>query len=197
MDKFQTYLKKHIDLDEDEWHFLSSKIKQKNFKKGEIISNIGDIHERIYFITSGLARAYLIDSEGKDFTWSIYFNDENSDMVNLFIVDYDSFITQKPSSLEIEALEDSTTVYLTFEDLDELHKQSPKVLLFSKMMADLAYAYLHHRVLDTQSKSAKERFEKFMKTTPHLLDKVPQYHIASLLGITPIHLSRLKNDNSN
>jgi hypothetical protein len=47
-------------------------------------------------------------------------------------------------------------------------------------------------MIDRQLKTAKERFDEFMKTTPYLLDKVPQYHIATFLGITPQHLSRLK-----
>jgi len=192
--KLQTYMQKHINMDERELELLNTKFKYATFKKGEIISKVGDIHDRVYFVNSGLARSYLINAEGKDFTWSIYFNDENSDVINLFIVDYDSFITKKPSSLEIEALEDIEALYLTYEDMDFLHAQSPKILLFSKIMAELAYTYLHHRVLDSQTKSAKERFEKFMKTTPHLLEKVPQYHIASYLGITSIHFSRLKKE---
>ena len=61
-------------------------------------------------------------------------------------------------------------------------------------MAEEAYSYLHTRVIERESKSAKERFIDFIKKTPHLLDKVPQYHIASFLGITPQHLSRLKKE---
>ncbi len=184
----------YVDMSEEEWNLKVDVLKPLTFKKGDVIHKVGHLHDRIYFINHGLVRAYLLDEEGKDFTWSIYFNDENAQMINLFVTDYDSFISQKPSRLEFEALEDSEVIYLTYEDIEQLHQQSSSMLLFSKKMADLAYCYLHHRVLDAQSKSAKERFEEFMKTTPHLLDKVPQYHIASFLGITPIHLSRLKKE---
>jgi hypothetical protein len=49
-------------------------------------------------------------------------------------------------------------------------------------------------IIVRQTKTAKERFETFIKDTPHLLEKVPQYHIATFLGITPQHLSRLKKE---
>ncbi len=184
----------YVDMSEEEWDIKADLFKSISFKKGEIISQMDDVHDRIYFINKGVARAYTLDGDGKDYTWSIYFNDENAHMVNLFMIDYDSFINKSPSRLEFEALEECHFIYLTYEDIEFLHLQTSKMLLFSKRMSDLAYCYLHHRVIDTQSKSAKERFEEFMQTTPHLLEKVPQYHIASFLGITPIHLSRLKRE---
>ncbi len=194
LNSFKDYMLEYVDMSEEEWDIKADLFKSISFKKGEVISRVGDVHDKIYFINSGLARAYTLDGEGKDYTWSIYFNDENAHMINLFMTDYDSFINKSPSRLEIEALEDSQFIYLTYDDIEYLHQKTPKMLLFSKMMSDLAYCYLHHRVIDAQSKSAKERFEEFMKTTPHLLDKVPQYHVASFLGMTPIHLSRLKKE---
>lgn len=62
-------------------------------------------------------------------------------------------------------------------------------------MGQEAYSYLHNLIIQRQTLTAKERFEEFIKNTPHLLDKVPQYHIATFLGITPQHLSRLKKEN--
>lgn len=194
LEKFREYMGNHVTLSLEEWALISSKFQIATFSKGELISKVGDTHDKIYFINSGLARAYTLDGEGKDFTWSIYFNDDNAHMVNLFLVDYDSFTNHSPSRLEIEALEESQFVYLKYEDIDTLSVQSHNMLLFCKTMADIAYCYLHHRMLDLQSKNATERFEDFMQQTPHLLEKVPQYHIASYLGITPIHLSRLKRE---
>ncbi len=194
LEKFREYMDQHVQLTEEEWHMVASKLHATTFEKGDLISHLEDVHDKIYFINSGLARACTLDGEGKDFTWSIYFHDNNSHMVNLFLVDYDSFTNKKPSRLEIEALEESHFVYLTYEDLESLSEESQNMLLFCKKMTDIGYSYLHHRMLDLQSKSATERFEDFMQQTPHLFDKVPQYHIASYLGITPIHLSRLKRE---
>ena len=192
--EFREFMSRYLSVDDEVWRFVESTFKNRAVKKGELITTMGDIHDRIYFIKSGLARAYTIDSDGKDFTWSIFFNDENSHVVNLFIVDYESFTNATPSRLEIEALTDINTIYVEKADLEYVNANSIDMLNFCKMMSDEAYCYLHHRVLDQQSKSAQERFEDFVREMPHLLDKVPQYHIASYLGITPIHLSRLKKE---
>ncbi len=192
MDRFADFMRQYVTLTPQEWEMIEDALELTVFQKGEIISKIDDIHRHIYFITDGLARAYTIDTEGKDYTWSIFFNDPNAHVVNLFMVDYDSFTTRQPSRLEIEALEECHALAISYEDHQRLSQISENILAFCKAMSDFAYCHLHHRVLDHQSLSAKERFERFIEQTPYLMDKVPQYQIASYLGITPIHLSRLK-----
>ncbi len=63
---------------------------------------------------------------------------------------------------------------------------------FHRLLSEEAYSYIHNMLINRELKSAKEKFEEFMEKTPYLIDKVPQYHIATFLGITPQHLSRLK-----
>jgi hypothetical protein len=146
------------------------------------------------FINSGLARGYIIDENGKDHTWSIYFNDKNSLMINLFVVDYESFLNQTKSKLCIDTMEDCEVVVIDYKDVQFVYKNTKKGDKFGRLMSDEAYSYLHNFIIQRQTTSAKERFEEFMKHTPYLLTKVPQYHIATLLGITPQHLSRLKKE---
>ena len=146
------------------------------------------------FLNSGLARGYMIDENGKDHTWVINFNDDNAHVTNVFVVDYHSFIQQTPSQLTIEFLEDSEVVSVEYEDLMFLYNHIKKGDRFGRFMSQEAYGYLHDFLIQRQTHSAKERFEAFMKDTPYLLDKVPQYHIATLLGMTPQHLSRLKRE---
>jgi CRP-like cAMP-binding protein len=113
-------------------------------------------------------------------------------MTNLFVVEYDSFLHQKPSSIHIEVLEDCEMVSVSYEDVQFLYSKLKKGERFGRLMAQEAYSILHQMIIDRQTKSAKDRFDEFVSKTPHLLDKVPQYHIATYLGITPQHLSRLK-----
>ncbi len=192
--KYKTFLSRYITLNVAEWNILKLKLKIERYRKGDTIHSMGDICSKLAFINSGLARAYMISEDGKDYTWSIFFNDENSEMVNLFVVDYNSFINKRESSLYIEVLEDCELVTLEYSDIEFLYKRFKNGERFGRLMSQEAYSYLHNMVIDRQLKSAKERFDDFMQTTPYLLDKVPQYHIATFLGITPQHLSRLKND---
>ena len=76
--KYKEFMQQYISLNLMEWDTIKSKLKIAHYKKGDIIHNIGDVSTKILFINSGLARAYIIDKNGKDHTWSIYFNDKNS-----------------------------------------------------------------------------------------------------------------------
>jgi len=191
---FKDFMSKHVDIKFWEWELIKLKLQQKDFKKGELILKAGDVCEDVLFIEEGYARAYVIDQNGKDYTWSIMFNNENSRVENLFLLDFDSFLSGRASRLEIEALSDCKAVRFSKKDLSFLQDKSKNVERFSRLMSEHGYSYLHNLLLDRQTKSAKERVEEFLKTKRHLLDIVPQYQIASLLDITPQHLSRLKRE---
>lgn len=187
-------MQQYISFDMIEWAFCQSRLFMKEFKKGEVILYQGDVCKELYFINSGLARGFMIDESGKDFTWSIFFNDQNASMTNLFVVDYKSFLRKEPSSIQIEVLEDTELIAVSYDNVQALYNNMKTGDRFGRLMAQEAYCYTHNLIVSRQLQSAKERFEEFMKQTPFLLEKVPQYHIATFLGITPQHLSRLKKE---
>lgn len=195
MSKFFEFLNHNIDLAGDEIALLSNRIVQKYFQKGETIHHAEHIHDSIYFLESGIARGYYIDENGKDTTWYIYFNDENSHLTNLVVFDYDSYLCQTPSKLHFEAITDCSFQVMKKEDKDYLCAHHLKWSEFMRRSSDLAYSLVHQKFFSQLVMNAESRFAQFLETTPYLLDKVPQYHIASYLGITPQHLSRLKKMN--
>ena len=190
--KYKKFIEQYISFNLLEWSLIKSKFTITKFIKGETILSIGDICNKLYFIESGLARAYMISEEGKDYTWSIFFNDKNAHMTNLFVVDYESFVNQVPSNLNIEALEECILISVDYSDIQFLYNHLKKGERFGRLMTQEAYSYLHQQTIDRQIKTAEERFENFMEKTPYLLEKVPQYHIATFLGMTPQYLSILK-----
>lgn len=190
--KYKKYIDQYISFNIIEWTLFKSKLKISHHKKGEIVHYAGDICSKLMFINYGIARAYIIDDEGKDHTWSIYFNDKNAKMTNFYLVDYDSFIHQTESHISIEILEDCELVTVDYDNVQFLYNKLKKGERFGRLMSESAYSYTHNHIIDRMTKSAMQRFEEFMRNTPYLLEKVPQYHIATLLGITPQSLSRLK-----
>jgi len=190
--EYKKFVDKYIDITVEEWEHYKSKMNVEYYKKGKIIHHAGSICNKISFINEGLARTYMLGEDGKDYTWNIIFNDENSEVNNLFVVDYYSFITQKKSMVNIEVIEDCELLVLEYNDVQDLHKTLHKEERLSRLITEIAYATLYEKIIARQMKTSKERFDTFMKTTPYLLDKVPQYHIASYLGITPQYLSQLK-----
>ena len=190
--KYKAFIEGYIHTNFIEWSLVQSKLSVEHFKKGETILFIGDVCSKLLFMNAGLARAYIIAEDGKDYTWSIFFNDKNSHMTNLFVVDYDSFLNQSETRLNIEAIEDCELISMEYKDVQFLYDKLKKGERFGRLMSQEAYSYLHKQTIDRQIQSAEERFEEFMEKTPYLLEKVPQYHIASFLGVTPQYLSGLK-----
>ena len=191
---YKTFIQKHIELNTLEWHLIKSKLSTVCYKKGDIIHNIGDVSCHNYFLNYGIVRSYLLDEKGKDYTWGIHFNDKSAEMYNLFVVDYQSFINQTPSTLGYEVIEDCELVKISYKDTQFLYSYFKKGEHFGRIMSELAYNELHRIIVERTTLNAKQRLMLFMKTSIFLMDKVPQYHIASYLGITPQSLSKLKKE---
>ena len=194
MTSYKDFMHKYVSFTPAQWEKFETKVTTKIYQKGDIILAAGDVCKELLFIEGGLARGYIIAEDGKDYTWSIYFNDKDAQITNFYIVDYESFLAKKPAQLSIDALEDTRVATLTYDNLQYLYDNVIGGDRFGRLMAEGAYTTVHNRVINRISKSAKERFDEFVAQTPYLLDKVPQYHIATSLGITPQHLSRLKQD---
>ena len=192
--KFKKFIDKYIDITSEEWELYKSKINIEHYKKGQMIHHAGNVCKNISFINSGLTRTYMVGEDGKDYTWNIAFNDENAKINNLFVVDYYSFITQEESIVNIEVIEDCELLVLEYDAVQDLHKTLAKEESFSRIMSEIAYITLYKKIVNRQMKTSQERFEEFMQTTPYLLDKVPQYHIATYLNMTPQYLSQLKKE---
>jgi CRP-like cAMP-binding protein len=190
--KYKIFINKYISFNLIEWTLFKSKLKYSKHKKGEIIHYAGDICRHLYFINSGIIRAYIIDESGKDHTWNIGFNSVEAKMINVYMVDYQSFIHQTPSHISFEVLENCELLSVDYENVQFLYHYAKKGERLGRLMAEEAYAHSQKLLIDRLTKSATQRFEEFMQDTPYLLEKVPQYHIASYLGIAPQSLSRLK-----
>ena len=192
--KYKNFIDKYIDITASEWEIYKSKIRIEHYKKGQIIHYAGEVCNKIGYINSGMGRIFALGDDGKEYTWNILFNDENAKTNNLIVVDYYSLISRRESIMNIEIIEDSEVLVLDYSDMQFLHSNVRSEAKLSRIMSEIAYINLYERMMERQLKTSKERFEKFMKTTPYLLDKVPQYHIATYLGMTPQYLSQLKKE---
>jgi CRP-like cAMP-binding protein len=192
MSLFREYIKTIYDFDDFELLQIDKITREVHFKKGAVIYMEGDIINNLMFLNKGIARSYVIDNNGRDFTWGIYYIGKNASMKNLFIVDYASFIEQKPSRLTFEVIEDVTADSLKHQDLIKLFDSSEKWQKFGRLMSDRAYIITHNRVFSLLTENAENRYKKLVDKNPDLFEYVPQYIIASYLGIMPQSLSRIR-----
>jgi CRP-like cAMP-binding protein len=177
---------KHITLSpEEQQHFLS-KIEVHQFKAKSILLHTGQICKHSYFVNSGILRSFNIND-------NIVEHVLNFACEGYWIGDMYSLISQKPGNLFIEVLEDAEVVLLSKENQELLYSKIPKLERFFRILTENSLVANQERLMDNLSLSAEERFEKFCKKYPALIQKIPQKQIASYIGVTPEFFSKMKS----
>jgi CRP-like cAMP-binding protein len=159
-------------------------LKEEKFSKRALILRQGQIARRIYFIDSGFCRAYYL-KDGKEYT--TWFMSDNDIMISVF-----SFFTQKPSVENIEVLEDSILLSMSWEQLQNIYYTFPEFNLFGRIITEQYYIKSEERAISLRTLSAKERYNSLISTYPSILQKASLGQIASHLGITQETLSRIR-----
>jgi CRP-like cAMP-binding protein len=145
---------------------------------------IGDICSELYFIESGLARAYYFRGADDITAW---FMPENN-----LILSVRSFFLQVPSYEHIELLEDSQILSIRYNDLQHLYRKYEEFNYVGRVLTERYYVLSEERTLSLRRKTGKERLEALLAGFPQLFNRVPLRHIASYLGMAPETLSRLR-----
>jgi CRP-like cAMP-binding protein len=109
-----------------------------------------------------------------------------------WISDFESYIHQKPASMNISALEDSEVLLLERRYLDDLFQKVPKFESLIRKKMQMCFAMFQERVIDTLSVNSKERYLKFHEKYSDIEQRIPQHYIAAYLGITPQFLSQIR-----
>ena len=110
MNPFVNFTLNFVLLSDNDSNLLENELTYKKFRTGDKILQEGSICKNILFIVSGKARSFFINQEGQDLTWNFHFNDNEAKFENYFLVDYNSFLTQTPTFLSFQALEDIDVV---------------------------------------------------------------------------------------
>jgi CRP-like cAMP-binding protein len=180
---FQTY----APIPESEWEYLEQKVNTKKVKKGEIILKAGDKADTFNLILNGFMRMYYIDPKGNEFTKTFR---TTNDVASPYV----EMLQGIPSRIYIDALEDSTILSFKYADFVKLYERHDSWNTLGRKIAEKYFILKEHREYEFLTMTAKERYECFCKDYAHIMDKIPQFQIASYLGITPVSLSRLVKD---
>ena len=189
MDDFSpilNYVGRHIHLTDEEVSYYVSLLKLKKVKKKQFIVQPDFVCNHRTYIVTGVLRSYLIDANGQDHTVAFGIDD-------WWIADFNSFLFREPATLFVEAMEDSTLIQISYDDEQKLTETLPKFNKFYRKLAESGYAYLQRRVLADISLTATERYENFLNQYPVIASRVPQYTLASYLGISHELLSKIRN----
>ncbi len=178
-------INKYITLSPEEEQLFLSKTEIRHYKTKTIILNAGEVCKHSYFVNSGLLRSFTINDNIVEHILSFACE-------GWWIGDMYSLISQKPGALFIEVLEDAEVVLLSKENQEQLYHEIPKLERFFRILTENSLVANQERLMDNLSLSAEERFDKFCKKYPTLIQKVSQKQIAAYIGVTPEFLSKMK-----
>lgn len=154
-------------------------------KKNEHLYRSGEIARQVYFVEQGCLRQYYINNNGEERT--IYFKTEDGWCSELV-----SFLDNKPTELCVQALEDSTLQAINQKNWVYAISQFQSFTLgFIRAQQDTNFM-LKKRLAEATVETPEEKYLRFVKEEPHLLQRIPLYQIAAYLAITPETLSRIR-----
>ena len=190
MQKAQTlinYMNRVINLTPEEEEILISKITHRKYLKGQYLLQQGDICRFSGFIISGCTKTFFIDDQGQEHV--IMFSIED-----WWASDMGSFISQKPADLNVQCLENTEIISLSYDSQRELLEEIPKLERFFRIIIERAFVSSQKRIVRNFTMTAKERYLFFRSQYPQIEQRIPQYLIASYLGITKEFLSKTKKE---
>ncbi len=183
------YFDRILPLGEKEKALVEAKFSPRLFRKRQYLLQEGNQCTHFYFVVRGCLRMYKIDEAGN--THILQFAPEN-----YWINDLKSFHGLQPSTLNIDAIEDTMVWQITRDDLITLYLQADKFNRIFRVLLENSFVTLQDRLLQVISSVAEDRYQCFLDTYPNLINRLSQVQIASFLGITPEFLSRLRNKRS-
>ncbi len=185
LEHFRQFIRQHIELTEEEFQTLASKLHLVSFDKKTKLVDIGEVATNVYFVLKGISRRYLYRGKQEVITHLVK---EGGVMGSVI-----SFLTGEPSRYILETLEPVTAYTVSKQDLEGLFLADKKWEKFGRKIITSFFLSTEYRTLDNIRYSTRERFINFMKQNPDLVLRVPQKYLASYLEIQPETFSRLKH----
>ncbi len=172
-------------LNEDNWSEFEKRLIVKKYEKGNYILRPGEVCNCISFINYGLVRSYYL-VDGREITTNFFVEDS-------VFSNYQSFLSRTPSLLYTDVLEDTEMIDVDYDSLQYAYENIPDSERVGRLVAEQLYILLSARNASLLMESPEQRYIKVLQEKPDLIRRVPQYMVASYLGVTPEALSRIRS----
>ncbi len=186
VNSIRAYLEKFIAIEDVDWNFFISKLKEQVFEKKTDLLKVGDVEDHISFIQSGIVRFSLpMKKEDKEVTFGFCFENE-------FVSAYDSFLKRIPSLYKIETLTKVNMWSISYDDLQEVYTKTKIGNLLGRLSSERLFLIKSKREQSLLSETAEQRYLNLFKERPNIIKEIPLKYIASYIGVTPQALSRIR-----
>lgn len=174
-----------VPLSDEVWSVLEARLAHREYAGGDLLFTPGGMDADIHFLRRGLVRAYVLTEEGRELTHT--FAAEGNLVACLSV-----FLGRGPCEISIEALEPTVTLVIPADLFNESDKHRSYWQHLKQRLVEHVAFRKYQREVDFLRGSAETRYRQFMARHETIAARIPQYHIASYLGITPVSLSRIR-----
>ncbi|HYF68278.1 MAG TPA: Crp/Fnr family transcriptional regulator [Ohtaekwangia sp.] len=185
MNELKKYLLKLVDFTESEMEKFTSLFSEHHLEKNDYLDVEGECSTKLAFITRGVMRAFFRNNNGNEYN-KTFFTEYN------FVGAYSSLITKQQNLINIQCLTDCTVLLADYDQVTNLYDGFPKIERLARILAEQFFVSKESREIQLVMLDGIDRYAIFQKKHPNLEHLIPQYHIASYLGITPTQLSRIR-----
>ncbi len=184
MTELEKYIQTYFGVSEDERKEISLLFKPMQLKKGDYYLKSGKRSDRLGFVQSGIIREFVHIEEKEVTKWI--------STKGYFAVDLSSFVFNQPARWNIQALVDSELYVIDHVDYAKIGKIIPRWTELEKLFIAKCFTVLEDRIITHLSMTAEERYHQLFSFNKELFNLVPLHYLASMLGMTPETLSRLR-----
>jgi CRP-like cAMP-binding protein len=181
----RAFLARYAELTDEEIKDAATAIRPESLASGEFLVRAGQPSTTFGFVQKGLLRKFYTTAKGRELTRGFAVDGE---LVGV----YAALLTSSPSQLSVQALEDCQLLMMDYSALQQLYARHPGWCTLGRRVAEQLFLEREEREFTLLTLSASERYDRFRHARPDIMERVPQYEIASYLGITPVSLSRIR-----
>ena len=184
MEKLRNRITSIIELSDDDLDFMTKSYQKKELEKNEMLIRPGSFVKSWYFVNSGCLCFYTL-KDGNEKVMEFFTEGD-------FFTDLFAYIDEIPSNVYFKATEPTTVYYIKKEDVQNSYEHSQMIERFGRLSMQETFLQTFRRVAHLNYLSNEERYLRLLQDRPNLLQRVPQYMIASYLGLTPVGLSKIR-----
>lgn len=185
MSELKNLIIETFDFSISEYESIQEFFEPLSLKKGEYFLEAGQYSKRLGFVESGLVREFLFVNDKEITKWLA--------TKGHFTVDLNSFLNRVPARVSLQALQDTNLVILSKENYDNLGNYVPRWHELEKLFLSKCFGVIEDRVIAHLALDSEDRYRQYLASNPSMINDLPLNYLASMLGMTPETLSRVRS----